>query len=522
MKKTSLIRLLVVMLLFSFLTTACQGEPTEPPEVPDEIIVEDHNPGDSLPLRLAMTRPHQLNPLLNANDSLFQVNHLIYESLLTFDENMDVVPLLAESWDIDESGSQVTFHLRPNVTWHDGEPLRPEDVVFTFQVLRNKISGLNDSHVYAANVRQVNDVRKSGDRSVTFTFARPYSNALEILVFPILPQHLFISATAPLLDSMDFPIVGTGRFQLEHFDVSRGMTLRYYPSYWGRKPYIAQVDITIVPDKAAKVTLFENGKIDLVEMAAADWLKYTDNEQVNGIGFSSTYYEFIGFNLRNEQFQNKALRQAIDKAIQKQTILNAVYFGHGKISRSPIHPDSWLHKSGDDELEAAGVLTEIFVGETIRLLTNENNPLRVRTAEMIMDNLEELGLSVELELVSWDEKQARLASGNFDMVLAGWHFSLVPDLSFAFHSTQQSMGNFIGYSNEEMDSLLEAASGANTRESKREAWHAIQAHLEKELPYVSLFFKDKALLYRTTLRGDLSPTQHNIFRGIETAYRIRP
>ena len=530
MKKRKRIGSLVVMLLITMLISACQQQPAEEIEAPEEAVIEDYNPEDSLPLRLAITRPTKLNPLFNANDTLYQVYHLIYEGLIGFDEHMNLQPLLAENWELDESGSRVTFNLRQNVTWHDGELFTPEDVVFSFQVLRNHLNTLEYPNLYTTNLQQVSDVRKTGDNSVTFTFTRPYSNALETLVFPILPQHLFSGPNAPLLSSDDFPIVGTGRYQLEKYDASREMALRYYSSYWGRKPYIDEINIQIVPDREAQISMFENGEIDLVEPAAVDWLKYTDNDQVMGISFPSSHYEFIGFNFRNETWRQKELRQAIDMAIPKQEIINTIYFGHGTEATVPVHPVSWLYQTPEETEEEPGVAEaqeliqrlQLPEDTTFQLLTNAENPMRVKTAEAIASTLEEIGLMVTVEPLGWDEMQERLASGDFDMVLTGWHFSLIPDLSFAFHSTQESMGNFIGYANEEMDELLESAFFAPTRENKATAWHRLQDHLQQELPYVSLFFKDKAVLYRTTLRGELAPTQYNVFNGIETAYLIRP
>lgn len=529
MKKTTLRWAMMVILLSALALSACDQQPTEEVDAPEEEMIEDYNPEESLPLRLAITRPTQLNPLLNTNDTLYQAYHLVYESLVAFDENMDLEPLLAESWEIDESGSRITFNLRQNVTWHDGELFKPEDVVFSFQVLRNQINSIEYPNLYVTNLQQVSDVRKTGDNSVTFTFTRPYSNALETLVFPVLPQHLFANVNDAKLGSDDFPIVGTGRYQVSEYDASREMKLRYFPSYWGRKPYIDEINIRIVPDRQAQISMFENGEIDLVEPEAVDWVKYTDNDQVKGIRFPSSHYEFIGFNFSDERWHHKELRKAIDLALPREDIINAIYFGHGAATKVPVHPVSWLFKQ-PETMEEPGMSEAMEMMESILLpedksfvlLTNTENPLRVKTAETIASTLEALELTVLVEPVDWEEMQARLADGNFDMVLTGWHFSLIPDLSFALHSTQGAMGNFISYSSEEMDGLLETAFFAANRENKKMAWQHIQGYLEEELPYISLFFKDKAVLYRTTLRGELAPTQYNIFNGIETAYLIKP
>ncbi len=316
---------------------------------------------------------------------------------------------------------------------------------------------------------------------------------------------------------------------MDHFDTSREMVLAYYPNYWGRKPYIDVVNIQIVPDKEAQMSLFENGEIDLVEPIAVDWLKYTDNEVVKGISYPSTHLEFIGFNFREEKWQDKALRQVIDSVVERQHIVDAIYFGHGTVTHVPIHPAAWFFQHSESPVEEEmkeeySLVDAIELPEdtTFTILTNEENPLRIKSAEAIAASLEVVGLMTSVEVLPWEDVQQRLQDGHFDMVLTGWHFSLIPDLSFAFHSTQEEMGNFIGYNNEEIDLLLETIFRAPNRTKKEAAWHELQGHLDEEIPYVSLFFKEKALLYRTTLKGELVPNQYDIFRGIETAYLIRP
>lgn len=518
----------LALLLAVMNLTACQTPATEiPEEVSEETADLNYNPADSPPLRLAVTRPMRMNPLLNDNDTLFQVYHLIFEGLITFDHEMKPEPLLAESWELDPQGMSVTFHLRSNVTWHDGEAFGPDDVVFTFQVLREQAANLTYPNLYVNNLQQVSDVRKAGDNAVRFTFTRPYSNALESLAFPVLPQHLFTGSNRSRLTSGQFPLVGTGRYQVESFEASRLMKLHYYPNYWGRKPYIEEIDITIVPDHQAQLSLFESGEIDLVEPLTVDWIKYTDHETVSGITYPSTQYEFIGFNFRQEIWHNRNLRQAVAHAIDRNAMMKHIFFGHGYLTDVPVLPISWLYhgeplRYTHDVTEARRLVESVELPESaiFTLLTNEENLQREKTANAVAEAMAEVGITIEVETVPWNVFQERLAAGQFDLVLSGWHFSMIPDLSFAFHSTQESGGNFIAYENETIDQLLESVFAAPGEAQKLERWQQLQQELLQEVPYVSLLFKEHAVLHRTSLKGELSPNQYNIFRGIENAYLI--
>ena len=529
MKKKLFVGLIVIVVLAVGVFSGCQENESDPVdhEPTDEEIV--YNPEDSLPLRLAVTQPTALNPLFNGNESLFQLNHLIYESLITFDEHMNVEPLLAESWEMDEDSRSVTFRLRDNVQWHDGEPFVPEDVVFTFQVLREMGEHVAYPNVYAGNLNQVADVRKIDEHQVRFSFTRPYSNALETMVFPILPHHRFTGTERRLLQSDDFPMVGTGRYRVDEYEVSRSIRLHYFPGYWGQKPYIDRIDVQIVPDRQALISLFENGKIDMVEPVTVDWEKYTDNESVEGVSYPSTHFELIGFNFENPWLQERSLRQAVAHSINRETLLEQVYFGHGTLTDVPFPPHSWLYPQEElryvhDIDRAQGLLAELDLPEdfSLRLLTNSGNPLREKAAEQIAEFMETIGIAVELEILEWNDVQERLSERDFDLVLTGWQMSMLPDLSFAFHSTQLDDGNFIGYVSEPMDVLLENAFTASNKDEKNQRWNDILDYVREEIPYATLFFKEHALLYRTTMRGDLSPTHFNIFRGIETAYLIGP
>ena len=517
-----------LLLMMTLIIVGCaSSEPEEINEVETDEMEQVYNPEDSPPLRIAITRPTQLNPLLNGNETLFQVYHLVYESLITFNESFDIDTLLAESWEMDPQGLSVTFNLREDVTWHDGEPFRAEDVIFTYHVLREQAERLEYPNLYTNNLRQISDVRITGDHAVRFTFTRPYSNILETLTFPILPQHIFEGENRSLLTSDEFPMIGTGRYQVQSYDVSHSMILKDYPAYWGKRPYIQKIEITIVPDRQAQLSLFENGAIDLVEPLSVDWAKYTDSEKIAGIEYPSTQYEFIAFNFQHDHWNDPRLRQAVAHVVDRDQILQSVYFGHGQMTEVPVSPSSWLYHQEtirfEHQTERARELiseTDLPADTTFILLTNAGNPFREKTAEIIVEAMTEAGLLVDLEVLKWEDLQQRIAEGEFDMVLAGWQFSMIPDLSFAFHSSQEAAGNFIGYQNDRMDHLLESVFAAPNRSLKAEQWEELQDFILSELPYVSLFFKNHALLLSSSVKGDLDPIQFNHFRGIESAYLI--
>lgn len=509
---------------------ACQDSSTEQEEEQTDQTTEiEVNPEDSGPLHFAVTRSDTLNPLFNGNPSLTQMYHLIYESLVTLDENHEVVPLLAKEWEWDESGQSIVFTLRQDVKWHDGEPFVAEDVVFTVNAMKRQLNQLEYPFVHADIINQISDVRKIADHQVRVSFSRPFSSGLEAMVFPVLPQHVFADTGQNLLNSDKFPILGTGPYRVKKYDKTRSFELNAFDGYWGKKPYIKEMFVTVVPDREAAMSMFESGEIDLVEPLSVDWTKHTDRDEVTGKSFLSNRYEFIGFNFDHEWLSQKELRQAIAYAIDREQILQKLYFNHGIISDTPVSPESWLNQMEEIKYEynvdlAESMIKEMEIpeGTTFTLLTNEDNPLRVATAQIIAESLTAMGLETEMEAVAWEQLQERTKEGSFEMILTGWHLSILPDMSFAFHSTQKADGNFIRYENDRMDEVLQDIFAAIEPNQKKKEWLKFQELFVEEMPYVSLFFKKHAILHRETLRGDLRPDVYNIFRGIESAYIVTP
>ena len=219
----------------------------------------------------------------------------------------------------------------------------------------------------------------------------------------------------------------------------------------------------------------------------------------------------------------------------------------------PIHPDSWLlsekantfgynldlakeelKKLGWKDTNNDGILEdENGKGLSLKILTNSYNLMRLKTAEMIKDDLKKLGIDVSIypenkkeEDITvediqgqWTEVNQLLGAGDYDMALLGWQLSVIPDLSFAFHSSQIPYNtNFIKYSNPNMDELLQNVFLKSSRDEKVKAYDELQSFIVEDLPYISLFFKNKALLIDSKIVGELNPAFFNPYKGIEKCY----
>nr|WP_069649203.1 ABC transporter substrate-binding protein [Caloranaerobacter ferrireducens] len=506
------------------------------------------------------------NPLLSSDKSLYYFNKLIYESLFDFDENLNLRKVLVEDYKISKDGQTVDIKLKDNITWHDGYKFTASDVKFTVDVIKY---GANDvlykdmletafKAAKPTDIQHILNVKIIDDLNLQIHFDRAYSNALESLTFPIIPKHQFVEEGVKIKKktylkalSEDIIPIGTGPYKFNKYNKLKWVELVRNDDWHLGRPYISKIIGKILSDNELAVVSFETGQLDLTRAEGVDWEKYAQNNKVAIYEYITQKYEFLGFNFRNKLINSEkglALRKAIAYAINRDNIINKVYLGHATKVDVPIHPNSWLlsqknaynysidkakeilNKAGWEDTDNDGILEDESGNKLkFRLLTNSYNPLRLKTANMIIEDLKAVGIEVipqydttvdnidvETAERQWNNMVNKIQNGDFDLVLLGWELSLLPDLSFAFHSTQIDEGsNFINYKNESMDQLLVKAFRATTRAEKKRVYEEIQKLIVKDLPYVSLFFRNNAILVDNKIKGEIKPNYANIYNDID-------
>lgn len=536
----------------------------------DEEIVIDYTPVNGGEVVLPLTHLNTLNPLMTENSSYYSFSKLIFESLFEFDDDLNLTTLLAEKYNIKNDGRTIEIELKDNIFWHDGEAFKAEDIAFTIDTI--KYANLDNAYkemftnamgsFSPSDLRRIVDIVIIDEKNIEINFDRAFSNNLEVLTFPIIPKHQFAGEKASnkdfvkALETNDYSPIGTGPYIFSSYEKMKQITVTANEKYRTGRPYIDKILGRVLESEEDILTAFETGQINMATTIGVDWEKYNQNKRIKIIEFVSSNYEFLGFNFSNELFSNDEgiiLRRAIAYGIDRQAIIENLYLGHSSQIDVPIHPDSWLvaesantygynldlakaelKKTKWKEVDENGIFID-EEGETLslNLLTNTYNPMRLRTAEMIKEDLKKLGININIipeERIDddvtkedienqWLEISDKLEEDEYDIALLGWQLSVIPELSFAFHSSQiQYNTNFINYENEEMDQLLEQAFLTGIRDEKIANYEEIQKFIIKDLPYVSLFFKNKALLVDTKIVGELKPIFFNPYRGIDKCF----
>ena len=514
-----------------------EGE-TQPQE---EEKAEDTGPVRGGTLTLQSYNADTLHPLLTKSNSNIQVLGLIYDSLITFDDQLNVVPGLAESWQVSDDGMTWTFQLRKDVKWHDGTGLTANDVDFTFKAINDK----RYDSVYQYNTQSVARFEVVDEYTFRVVLNRPYGGFIRMMYFPVLPKHQLQGLEIKSVDQ-DFKPIGTGPYRFAEYTPMKEIKLKASDTWWkDQSPYIDEVIVRLMPDNQTALYALEAKEADFVVTDVVDWKKYNGKENIRTKEFLTGAYEFIGVNFNHNVLSDKAVRKAMAYAIDRETIIDEVLLGHARLSDVPMMPGTalydesaysyWLdrekaiellNQAGWTDSDNDGVLDKEIEGVVtplaFELVTNNENMIREKSAEMIAAHLKDIGMNVTLKKAPWDDLKEMVDTKNFDAVLTGFDLAPSMDLSFAFHSEEIERGtNFISYRNAEMDDLLFQTFRAVDAAQSRQAYAKLQKLIVEDVPYISLYFRTSAVIYNGRLRGDINPISTNLYNDINKWYLLQ-
>jgi peptide/nickel transport system substrate-binding protein len=290
-----------------------------------------------------------LDPAIVTASSSVDLIAVVYERLVQFDDNGEPQPLLAESWEIIEgegaaeasptadgatpaagAGPKYVFTLREGVTFHNGQPLTAEDVKFTFERIMDEATG----SAWTSQFEPVASIDATDERTVTFTLNEPYGPFLATL-------SAAYASIVPNDDSIDLQttMVGTGAFMLQEYTQDTATILAAHPDYHeAGTPKLATVNNRILPDEAARVAAIRTGEIHLTTLVDPISVESAStSEGVQVITHDTTDYYLLGLNCKQAPFDDPKVRQALSIAIDRQAIVDSVFFGQGQVS-GPVVP----------------------------------------------------------------------------------------------------------------------------------------------------------------------------------------
>ena len=448
--------------------------------------------------------PETLNLGTTTGYSAGDVGAKIYNGLVWIGSNFQPQPSLATSWTISPDGKTYTFKLRQGVTWHDGQTFSSDDVKFTFEQILAKFHPRTQTLM-----KRVKSIETPDANTVVMTLTDPYAPfLLQMSVFdaPILPKHLYEN-TDILKNPYNSKPVGTGPFKFGEWKRGTSLTVVKNDKYWDQgKPYLDSIIFQIVPQGANRSTGLETGEIDFVVdyyLAKADVSRLTTNNTLQSKrGQGTPAIDFMTMNTKTPALSTKEARQAVALVVDRQRLVDQAMGGFGRVAKGPFGDGfKWLLDPASDyttlypkDLAKAKSLlaTAGVTGGTLRLVYDSARPQFVAGGQIIKENLQQLGFTVELQPL---ERSAMLqkvfTNRDYDLTLQS--FSSSGDPSIGYHrlyltnTTTTQFLNASGYSNTTVDGLLNKAAVTADQSQRAELYKQADAILAVDLPSLVLF-----------------------------------
>ena len=514
---SSLAGLLIIMTL-----SACDQKPST-----DHI---DYNP--TAPIEKGGTmidalsgEPSGLIAMIAGESSASAIASNIFNSLLKYDKNLELTGELAQSWDISSDQRTITFHLKPNLKWADGEPLTSNDVMFTWQTVTDD----NTRTPYGADYKLVIKAETPDKNTFRVTYAQPYAPALDSWSgLHILPKHLLQNQDINTSSFARNP-VGSHYYKLDQWKSGESISLSRNENATQGQANIDRLVSRIIPDRAAQFLELMADNIDSMSLNSIQYARIFParpdlNEKFSLYKELGNSYTYLGFNLKHKPFDDIRVRKAINYAIDKQEIIDGVLLGLGLPVASPYKPGTrWsnpklkpysynpqkaielLKAAGFEDHDGDGILDKDGKPLAFEILTNQNKE-REMSAVLIQRRLKEIGIDVKIRVVEWATFISRfIKTGDFNVVLLGWGLGVEPDQYNIWHSSQQAPGqfNFIGYQNKKVDHLLEKGRLELNPDKRMKIYHDFAEILLEDSPIVYLY------------AGYGLPAMHKRIKGID-------
>ncbi len=549
--KKLIIILITILILSSCSNVSEQNVTTETETTTKAIEKVTVTPTNGGVLNVAIRNPKTLNPLLNEDASIDEILKLVYDDLIILDENQKPSPNIASSWEFSYDGTLI-IKIRDDIYWHDGNLLTAYDVNFSINTIKNA----PDTSVYKSCVSNIVSTSVIDNNTIQIRCRQPLSSEIYNFNFPIISYDYYLGENVLTSDKNMIPM-GSGAYEFESLEEMKSLNLKKNTRWFKNSQstitvldedtkiydfkYIDNVRANIVPKKDAELHMFDQKQIDFLSTDVVDWEKYSGTKETIIDEYVTNDYDFLGVNFNNFILNDTLVRQALSYAIPRDRIAKDIYLEHVTLTDTPINPKSWLKTSNEliykynltkskELLEQAGwtdsdgnnILDKNGRELRFNLLVNSENNQRLEVANLIKDTFNQIGIAIEIDIQDYETYVQNLKNKNFDAFLGGWKLSIVPNLSFAFHSSQIASGNnFISYNDENMDNLLQQANIAIGDEVMIEAYKNLENYIIQQLPYISLYFRNAAVLMNERLKTDDNykvyeslPFKNNVYLNI--------
>ncbi|MDE5415244.1 glutathione ABC transporter substrate-binding protein [Alkalihalobacterium chitinilyticum] len=508
--------LLVFMLLAS--AAACSSNPTteesvETDDQTEESITEETAEGIELTIGIE-AEPTSLDPFNTTDGNSATVQSTMFEGLLRFDENMELVPVLARDYTYNEDATEITFTLQEGVTFHDGTAFNAEVVKENLDFVRDRDNGLARASFFSF----ISEVVVNDEFSVTIKSEEPNS-AMASYMAHASASFKSIDEIAKKKEDENYNLdrnpVGTGPFVFDEWRDSEHVVVRKFEEYWNSSEAARVESITFRPvvEASTRVNMLKTGEVDLIypipTLNAAELENDADIDLYVG---SSTDVFYIGMNFKEDKYQDLKVRQAMNHAVDKDGLIAQILDGYGQIAASAIAPAVYGY-SGQSIYEhdkdlARELMAEAGMEDGFKAtLWTRNTTEFVSVAEYVAIQLSEIGIDVEVQAYESGTLFDMLDAGeNTDLWIGRWSpgtgeadYGLRPN--FASDRVPPNFNNSGYYINEELDQLFDEALRTPDQEKALSVYADLQKKIYEDAPWVFLHIPDTIIAKGKNVTG---------------------
>jgi peptide/nickel transport system substrate-binding protein len=383
----------------------------------------------------------------------------VLETLVKVDaENGEIVPLLAEDYEVSEDGKTYTFTLREGVTFSNGDEFTAEDVKFSIERVK--------SDAWTVSLKKYMDVVQAVDvvspTEVVVRLSEPSNDWL----YRMTTRVGAMFSPSGVDDLANNPI-GTGPYEVADRTRGDSLTLRARDDYWGEKPDVNEVTLRYFKDPTAMNNALISGGIDVIgSLQSPESLERFENDERFQVIEGTTNGELVlSMNNARPPFDNPVLRRAVKHALDREAILETAYAGHGQLIGSMVPPtDPWYEDLTSlyphDPQKARELVAQSGVANPRVAFRIPNLPYAVTAAQVVKSQLGEVGITADIEVLEFPARWLDVVFKQHD-----YDMSLISHVEPRDITTFADPGYYWGYDNPEFQSLIEQASGADEQRS---------------------------------------------------------
>ena len=495
--------------------------------------------------------PENFAPSVNTTGTSFDASEQIYDNIVDFERGgTKVVPGLAERWTVSPDGKEYTFHLRKGVKWQSNKSFKPsrdfnaDDVLFTInrQWVESdpyfKVTSSN--HAYFGDMgmpKLLKAVEKIDDYTVKFVLNNPEAPFLSNLAMQWAglqsKEYAIAMLKAGTPEKIDQDPLGTGPFQLVQYQKDALIRYKAFPQHYAGKAKIDDLIFAITPDASVRWAKLQKGECHVMPYPnPADVPAMRKDANVTVMEQPGLNVGYLAYNTTKKPFDDVRVRKAVNMAINKQAIVDAVYLGTGMAAKNPIPPTQWSYNNAvkDDpfdpaaakKLLAAAGLPDGFTTDLWAMpVQRPYNPNAKRIAELMQADLAKIGVKAEIKTFEWGEYRKRMQAGEHQMGMLGWTGDNGDPDNFlntllGCSSAKTNGSNVAKFCFQPFEDLIQKAKVVTNPAERTKLYEKAQVIFKEQAPWFTIAHAVQLKPVRKEVIGfKLSPFGRHTFYGVD-------